>query len=95
MPTPNDCIPLPQATPAVRDYAQQHGATAETLARLNYRAMYGAVTDGLIPARRQGRMWMVLRADLPQIAAALGLLPNAKQPRSHRAAPFNLAVIEA
>jgi hypothetical protein len=92
MPNPNDCIPLPQATPAVRDYAQQHGATAEALARLNYRAMYGAVTDGLIPARREGRMWMVLRADLPRIATALGLLPTAKPAPAKRASSPSNAV---
>ena len=42
-------------------------------ASLAYQALWRAVVDGLVPARRVGRVWRIKRVDVPAIASNLGL----------------------
>jgi hypothetical protein len=38
-----------------------------------YQRLWAAVVNGQVPAQRVGRRWMILRADLSRVAAALGI----------------------
>jgi hypothetical protein len=50
---------------ALQELRSVHGVST------TYQRLWAAVVNGQAPALRVGRRWMILRADLPRVAAAL------------------------
>jgi hypothetical protein len=58
-----DELDFPDVLPEVR---ARYGVAA------SYHRLWCLAVEGQVPARRVGKRWRVLRADLPRVAAALG-----------------------
>jgi len=66
---------LAELLPALRQYAAEIGAKPTVLANFGYRHALTAALDGVIPASRVNRKWYWREADLPVIAASIGVTP--------------------
>jgi hypothetical protein len=51
---------------ALQELRSVHGVST------TYQRLWAAVVNGQVPAQRVGRRWMILRSQLPGIAATLG-----------------------
>lgn len=66
----DDLIPLPRLTRELRDL------TGDT--SISYARCYRGILNGILPFEVRGSRYSVHRADLPKIAAALGLTQKSR-----------------
>jgi hypothetical protein len=70
--TKSEMVALPALPRELTAYAGRQAPT--------YRKLWSMTVDGLIPAEQINGRYQVRRADLPEIAAALGLTIQARDP---------------
>jgi len=74
---PNDPIPLPRLPSALRELTNSEPP--------DYSRLWRMAVAGKFPTSMIGHRYHVYRADLPAIAAALGMTPTAPQKASRKA----------